>query len=746
MSASALRKLHQARNRLQNGDVAGAAFLCEEVLQRLPNNPDALWLLGSIRVMSGQPKDAAALLEKLVALVPDHGAALEGLGLAYLIMKEHATAERVLRKALVIPGAPPSVRMRLGIALLHQGQHGNAITELERTVKVEPGNVDAYLNLGQAYAASGDVAVAARQFEHVLALDPGHGDALYNLGVVSLEQGLCDRAQSCFERLLAQSPAYVDARERLAAMLLGVGRFREAITHLREIVRVQPAKTSALTVLANAYFECGELDEAESTATRARELDPVQAGAYGILAQVHYLRAEFDTAAKTLQEGYERSGSHALLGTLVHLLHRMCDWRKWHAAWERLARALDQSSDCGTPFYLLCENTTAQQQLAYTQNWAATRFGSAPARPAAVHTRRSNGSRVRVGYFSPDFHEHATAYLLAEVLERHDRERFEIYAYSYGPEDHSAMRGRLRSAVEHFVDVAWDPDDVIVERMRSDTLDVLVDLKGYTMGDRLNVLAQRPCPIQVTWLGYPGTCGASFIDYVIADAFVIPTYAEPLYSEKVLRLPHCYQPNDRKRPIGQPLGRTEYGVPEDAFVFCCFNQTVKITPEVMVRWVNLLASVPGSVLWLLEDNRWATDNLHSSFAAAGIDPARLISAPRLPLSEHLARYRVADLALDTFPYTSHTTASDALWMGCPLVALCGQTFTSRVSGSILSNAGLPELVTDSFDSYEQLAHRFATDPALMRDVRARLAAARDTAPLFDSEKFTRDLEQLYLGL
>jgi predicted O-linked N-acetylglucosamine transferase (SPINDLY family) len=304
----------------------------------------------------------------------------------------------------------------------------------------------------------------------------------------------------------------------------------------------------------------------------------------------------------------------------------------------------------------------------------------------------------------------------------------------------------LRDAFEHFVDVAWDPNDVVEQRIRTDALDVLVDIKGYTAGDRLAVMAHRPCAIQVEWLGYPGTMGAPFIDYVIADEAVIPREAEPFFSERVLRMPHCYQANDRKRAVPDPLPRSAYGLPDGAFVFCCFNQSSKITPQIFERWMSLLRQVPHGVLWLLEDNAWSARNLLAAARSRGIASSRVIIAPRVPVNEHLARYRVADLALDTFPYTSHTTGSDALWEGCPLVALCGETFAARVSSSLLASCALDDLVTHSLDDYEALALRLATDPELMRSVRSRLDSARASAPLFDSARFVRDLEALYLRL
>jgi predicted O-linked N-acetylglucosamine transferase (SPINDLY family) len=259
-------------------------------------------------------------------------------------------------------------------------------------------------------------------------------------------------------------------------------------------------------------------------------------------------------------------------------------------------------------------------------------------------------------------------------------------------------------------------------------------------------MARRPCDVQVTWLGYPGTTGAAFMDYLIADAFIIPPGQESAYSERIVRMPHCYQPNDRKRAIAEPLPRSEYGIPEDAFVFCCFNQTYKITPDVFAAWIRLLRNVPGSVLWLVDSNRWAKQELLERAQAQGVAAERLVFASRVPYAAHLARYRVADLALDTFPYTSHTILSDALWCGCPTVGLCGETFASRVSGSLLTAAGLPDLVTYSLGDYEQLAYRIASEPSLLREIRARVAHAKDRSPLFDSTAFTRDLERLYMRL
>jgi len=746
MSASVQRKLEQAHHSLASGKVSAAVALCESVLERAPRNPDALWLLGTARLMEGRADLAVAMLERAVAVVPERGSALESLGLAYLMTADYAPAERVLRRALALPHAPTSVRMRLGAALLHQGKHDAAIQELERVLAADPEDADARLNLGRAYGGSGRWSEALRAFEHIVSRFPDHIDALFNLGIASSELGDLERARSCFERIVASDPANGDARERLAALYLAMGRYGEARTHLQQLVRARPREAAACVALAEASFQVGTLDEAYDTARKAVELDPSEAGAYSVLARIHYVRGELDRAIAILEEAGEAAASGPLLGLKFHLLHRIGDWPRWRAAWEKAAAQIETAANVGSPFSLLCETTTPQQQLTYTKRWAAARFANIRPSPAVAHSSPRGERRLRVGYFSSDFQDHAVAHLMIHALEMHDRQKFEIFAYSYGPDDGSAMRARVRAAVEHFIDVAWETDDAVVKRMRDDELDLLIDLKGYTVGDRLTVMAHRPCAVQVTWLGYPGTCGADFVDYVIADEYIIPKGAEEFYSERVLRMPLCYQPNDRERTIVPARSRTQYGLPENAFVFCCFTQAVKILPEIFACWIRLLSKVSGSVLWVLEDNVWSSANLKGAATAAGMDPERIVLARRVSNDEHLARFQAADIALDTFPYTSHTTASDSLWMGCPLVALCGETFAARVSASIVSACGFPELVTQTLDDYEALAYRLATDAAYLKNLRVCIADARDTSPLFDSQKFARDLEALYLQI
>jgi predicted O-linked N-acetylglucosamine transferase (SPINDLY family) len=693
---------------------------------------------------------------------------------ALINLGRHDEAIQLLGRALERDTQNPDIHLNLGQAYYKAGDTTGARRHFELALQFVPGHADALFNLGVLGLEQGAWDDARSWFERTLIHAPQHADALVNLGLVHEQQNHLREALNCYRRAvevqatsatardnlarmlalegdferarehfivaLQLDPGLVESRQALASACRRLGRFREAFTQLREVVRLQPTNITALNILADTLFEIGELEESAAVAENVMAQNPALPGVYALMADIHAVRGNLDQTAAALETGYENTRAPFLLGRLTFVERRLCAWDKWREHWARLESLLPDQPGIATPFSLLCEPTTPVQQFACARRWSETQYGLVAGVRDGTARSRQDHARLRIGYLSSDFYEHATAYLLAEVLELHDRERVEIFAYSYGPEDNSPMRARLRQACEHFIDIARDPDDVAARRIQNDALDILIDLKGYTMGARPAILARRPCPVQVSWIGYPGTMGAPFIDYLIADPFIIPPEHESAYSERVIRLPHCYQPNDRKRPVATPSTRVEYGLPDVGFIFCCFNQAYKITPDVFACWMRLLKQVPDSVLWLLEDNLWATDRLKSECAKFGIAAERLVFASKLPLAQHLARYAVADLALDTFPYGSHTTASDALWGGCPLVALCGETFASRVSGSILSACGLPELIAHEIEAYQRIALRIVDEQTYASSLRARISATKSNSPLFDSTTFTRDLE------
>jgi predicted O-linked N-acetylglucosamine transferase (SPINDLY family) len=352
--------------------------------------------------------------------------------------------------------------------------------------------------------------------------------------------------------------------------------------------------------------------------------------------------------------------------------------------------------------------------------------------------------KIRIGYFSADFYNHATSYLMAELFERHNQVKFELIGFSFGPQTSDTMSKRIAGAFTKFIDVRSKTDLEIAQLSRTLKIDIAVDLKGFTQGQRAGIFAYRAAPVQVNYLGYPGTMGADYIDYLIADARVIPEDQQIHYSEKIVYLPDSYQVNDRKRFISdQVVARQEVGLPTEGFVYCCFNNSYKITPTVLDRWCRILMAVDGSVLWLLEDNKKAAENLRIEAANRGLNIDRLVFAPRMDLADHLARHRLADLFLDTLPCNAHTTASDALWAGLPILTLPGETFAGRVAASLLTAIGLRELIANSAQDYEAIAVRLGQDPTALGALKSKLSANRLSAPLFDTERYTRNLERAF---
>jgi protein O-GlcNAc transferase len=461
--------------------------------------------------------------------------------------------------------------------------------------------------------------------------------------------------------------------------------------------------------------------------------------------QLSYLKKRhkdaLDDWARSLDLDPNQPGvAAACLRARMHL----CDWSDFETACASV-RASVRDGKVVAPFVFIALPSTPAEQLQCARRWIDHNF-RAFGRPV-WRGSRSQHARIRVAYLSADFHEHATSQLLVGVLEHHDRSRFEVTGISVGPDDNSPMRRRVEAALERFVDVASESDDQIAKLVEDLQIDILVDLKGYTQDARTGVLAMRPAPIQVNYLGFPATIGADFIDYVIADRHLIPQDEHACYAEKIVRLPYSYQANDNLRELSDATAtRAQHGLPENAFVFCCFNDTYKITPSVFSSWMQILHEVENSVLWLFEDNSTAADNLRREAAARGVVPTRLVFARRAPNSQHLARLRCADLVLDTLPYGAHTTASDALWAGVPVLTCRGKTLAGRVGASLLNVVGLPQLITSTPAEYHQLAVRLARNPDQLAALRAKLSRDRLTSPLFDTARTTRDIEAAYFKM
>jgi len=634
----------------------------------------------------------------------------------------------------------------LGIVRMQRGEHRDAIELIRKAVDIDPRNPNkaaALANLGIALSETGRAAEALDAFEKSLALAPRNAQTLYNLGNAQLALRDYDNALASYDRALALKPDYVAALNNRGNALAALRRAAEALVSFDRAIAIAPDSADALNNRADALLTLQRPDEALASADRALLLRPGFADA--INSRGNALRAlkRYDEAARAFAElaGAGPRFDHAL-GVLVDSELRASDWTNFAAHAAQVTAAVSAGRRAALPWVFLAISGSGAAQLACARTFVAERH---PASASPLwRGERYRHDRIRVAYLSADFHEHATAHLMAGLFEAHDATRFEITAVSFGPDANDSMRERLRRAFPRFLDVRERSDRDVAQALRDLEIDIAVDLKGFTAGSRTGILAFRPAPLQLNYLGYPGTMGAPYVDYIVADRLVIPADREHHYTEKIARLPDAYQVNDATRPIAEATPtRTEAGLPEAGFVFCCFNSNYKITPEIFAIWMRLLERVPGSVLWLLEANAIARANLRREAERRGIAADRLIFAPTLPPDEHLARHRLADLFLDTRPVNAHTTASDALWAGLPLVTCADDAFAGRVAASLLHAVGLPELAARDPQAYESIALRVATTPSLLAELRARLARNRATHPLFDTGRYRRHLEAAY---
>lgn len=648
-----------------------------------------------------------------------------------------------------LAGAPPvgevARHFARGNARAARGDFKGAVADYRHALSLDSTQNGIYNNLGNALRMMGDLDGAEAAYRRVLEAEPDNPAALNNMGNVHSDRGEIDQAEAFYRRSLAVNPAYALAHFHLGNLQRLRGDRAGAQASYIKSLQLNPQHVASLINLAWLHMQVGALDHAEAGLRRALSINPNEIMALANLGQVLIDKKKPAEAVPLFRRALKIApGYIPALAPLVELRQWSADWQGLGADRRALMDALHGGADGISPFFLLSQPASAEDQLACARRQSRlVRQGIRQLPPVTSAARPAEG-KIRLGYLSSDFYEHATAHLIAEVIERHDRERFEVIGYSFGPDDGSAMRARLKQGFDRFVDIFPRTHEQAADIIRGDGIDILVDLNGHTRRARTAILAARPAPVQVNFLGFAGSMGADFIDYIIADPVVVPTHQWDFYDEQIVHLPESYQPNDSRRPIAMTApSRGEVGLPAEGFVFCCFNTTFKITPDVFDVWMRLLAAVPGSVLWLITGGPLADANLVKEAKARGIDEGRLVFAPRIPLQDHLARHRLADLTLDTLPYNGHMTASDALWAGVPLVTCKGERFAGRVAASLLAAVGLPELTTESLTDYEALAFKLAREPQTLADFRRKLAANRDTAPLFDATRFARHLEAAF---
>lgn len=626
------------------------------------------------------------------------------------------------------------------------GQYGNAVDWCRRAISLSSKLPEAWYNLGIAYRGEGLQEEALNALKKTDALTRDNPDAQNSVGLQLLELGAFRDAERCLNRALFLAPGFVFAHSNMGMLHQMRGRLDEAEASFRKAIQLQPDLAALYVNLSGLQNLRKRHELAEKAARRAIDLDPGSCKAWSSLGLIQVEQKRYKDAADSFARSLALGPmADFVLGDMMHSRMHVCDWEGFDESLAKLEQQLGENRKVVNPFSVLALTADlallrkAAEIFALNQRSEALRLGPIP--------RRGRRDRIRIGYYSADFHEHATAYLMAELFELHDKSKFELVAFSFGPDSKDTMRQRLSAAFDRFIDVSHRTDREVALLSREMGIDIAVDLKGYTQDSRPGIFACRAAPVQVSYLGFPGTMGVDFMDYIVADRTLIPTESQPFYSEKVVYLPNSYQVNDAKRQISpQVFTREELGLPASGFVFACFNNNYKITPHTFAGWMRILNRVADSVLWLFQANTDAVGNLRKEAASYGVDPCRLIFAEHLPLSTHLARIGMADLFLDTLPYNAHTTTSDALWAGLPVLTCPGASFASRVAASLLNAIGLPELIAPTQLDYENMAVELAGDSARLAAIKKKLEQNRKSEPLFDSRLFATHIEAAYVEM
>jgi protein O-GlcNAc transferase len=738
-------QLQQAVWLHQQGQMPQAEGLYRQVLRNDSKHFDALHFLGLLYLQTGQAHAAIESIRKALKTNPNHAVAHSNISNAYRVLNRHAEALASCDRALELAPEYAEAHNNRGNALRSLNRHVEALASYDRALAHSPGYAEALFNRGAVLILLGRHAEALETYDRLLKSHPGAIEALNGRG--NALQGLARHAEALesYDRAIQLKPDYAEAWNNRGNTLLASGKDTEAVASYDRALELKPDYADAWSNRGNALVDGGRHEEALASYDNALRLQPRDPMIWDSRANILVSLNRHEEAATSFAQLLRIAPDFEYgIGRLLHSQMHCADWSNFAENTAKLINAVGSGKRADAPFSFLSVSQSEPLQRQCAAIFVEDKFS--PSASPLWTGRRYQHDRIRVAYLSADFHNHATAYLMAGLFESHSKERFETTAISFGPDADDDMRKRLLSAFDHFIDVREHSDREVAMLLQEREIDIAVDLKGFTAHGRTGILGHRPAPIQVNYLGYPGTLAADYIDYIIADRHVIPPAHHAYYTEKVVYLPDSYQVNDARRSIADRMpSRMEAGLPEQDFVFCCFNNSFKIRPEVFDIWMRLLHAVSGSVLWLMEVSPAASDNLRREAVRHGIPAERLVFASRMKLDEHLARHALADLFLDTLPYNAHTTASDALWAGLPVLTCIGNAFAGRVAASLLHAVGMPELITDNLVEYEAMALRLATTPALLAEVRSKLSRKR-TSSLFDTDRFCRHIEAAYITM
>ena len=713
----------------------------------MTQNAQQLYQQALVLHQQNQLPAALQAYQQVVALQPTHADAHHRLGLVYYLLSQLPQAAESIAKAVAITPKNTDFLNNYGLILSALNQHDAALKSFQQAILLQPKDLDIQLNLGNTLLRLNRFEEAAGYYRRLIRVKSALNATLFS----QVNGALCH----CLSSLGNEAHAH--------------GRYLQAEACFQEAISFDAKNAVYYYNLANAQRELGKAKEAALHYQKSLTLNPNDADTHNNLGNVQRELGQLDLAIASYQQALKLNPN--LYHALVHLVHQkqhICDWDGLESDISTIRDWVANVPEAQvSPFaFLAMPNTTAAEQLMCTNHWVAQKYAGLFAKQFGVKqdtaeekasvTRKSK-QKIKVAYLSADFRLHPLAFLITELIEKHDRSQFEILGFSFGVNDKSPELKRLEKAFDTFYDIQMLSEFDAATKIQSLHVDILVDLTGFTQSSRSGIVALKPAKVHINWLGFPGSMGGftagknnstALFDYLITDSCITPPNEAPHYAEKLLPLPTSYQANNHERPLAKLPSKQDCGLPNDALVFCCFNQTFKITPAVFNSWMQILKDVPNSVLWLLECNRWAKANLNQAAANAGIESNRLIFAPRMPIAAHIARHTHADLFLDTQPYNAHTSASDALWMGVPLLTCTGDTFAARVATSLLKNTGLSNadlnfLIADNLGDYTAKARWLAENPAKLSNLKQQLLALRTSSALFNTAQFTQGLENNY---
>jgi predicted O-linked N-acetylglucosamine transferase (SPINDLY family) len=689
-----------------------------------------------------QYKQAIFDFDQALALKPDFSEARANKGKALIGLKRYGEALAAHDEAIALNSDLAEAWLGRGTVLVRLKRFEEALAAYDKAHSLRPDLVEAWLGRGDSAAELKRFDEALAAYEKALRLKHDLAEAWLGRGAVLVRLKRFEEALAAYDKALSLRPDLVEAWLGRGGSAAELKRFDEALAAYEKVLRLKHDLAEAWLGRAVVLAEVKRIEEALAAYARALALKPDWAEAWFFYGNTCAELKQYWNAFTAFDRALSlRPDLKYAEGARLHTKMYLCNWEKIEVDIVNLLAAMNDQKLATVPFTLLSLPASPADQLQCAKIFVADQasFSALWRGPIYLH------DRIRVAYLSADFRNHAVAGLTVGLFEHHDKSRFEVTGIAIGPTDDSPLRRRLENAFEYFLDASNRTEADIANVIRNREVDIVVDLMGHTQYSQLGILARRPAPIQVHYLGYPGTLGTSYIDYLLADSTVVPDEHRPFYSEHVVWLPDSYFASDNRRTIASHTPtRQEAGLPENGFVFCSFNNAYKITPKIFRIWLRLLQATPDSVLWLSQADSIAQNNLRREAERGGVSAQRLIFAPKLPeISDHLARHRLADLFLDTLPYNAHTTASDALWAGLPVLTCLGETFAGRVAASLLRAVGLAELVTSSLEDYETLALKLARDAARLSKIKDKLACNRDTYPLFNTARFTRHIEAAY---